>query len=93
MEYISQFLLTPTSSCALFLESSKFDIPDLKEHALEIIAQNFNDIVSQSSQKKYLLRLSFEYFKELVSRDDLWTDSEDKILDLVIDYMKQREGL
>jgi hypothetical protein len=28
-----------------------------------------------------------------VSRNDLWIDSEDKILDLVIDYMKQREGL
>lgn len=38
LEYISQYLLTPTNSCALFLESSKFDIPDLKAHALDIIA-------------------------------------------------------
>ena len=93
LEYISQYLLTPTSSCALYLESSKFNIPDLKTHALEIIAQNFNDILGQNKQKRYLLRLSYDYFKELVSRDDLWIDSEDKILDLVIDYMKEREVL
>lgn len=93
LEYISQYLLTPTSSCALFLESSKFDIPDLMQHALEIISQNFSQVLDQNSQKRYLLRLSYDYFKELVSRDDLWIDSEDKILDLVIDYMKEREGL
>lgn len=93
LEYISQYLLTPTSSCAIFLESSKFDIPDLKKHALEIISQNFNDVIGQVNQKKYLLRLSYDYFKELVSKNDLWIDSEDKILDLVLDYIKEREEL
>lgn len=93
LEYISQYLLTPTSSCALYLESSKFDIPGLKAHALEIITNNFNDLLNSDRQKKYLLRLSYDYFKELISRDDLWIDSEDKILDLVIDYMKEREVL
>lgn len=93
LEYINQYLLTPTSSCAIYLESSKFAIPELRDHALEIISQNFGKIYIDEQQKKYLLRLNFEYFKNLISRNDLWVDSEDKILDLVIAYMKEREPL
>ena len=57
-------------------------------------------VVSALFYKKYSGKIDlytdntgYEYFKELISRDDLWIDSEDKILDLVIDYMKEREGL
>lgn len=92
LDYINENLMNKDNAAQFYLEASKFDNEDWRQRALNLIAENFDEINKNEKDVEKIMELPFESFQSLVTRDDLYIEKEDLILKMVIRYVKERES-
>jgi hypothetical protein len=92
LEYINQNLMNSQSASQFYLEATKFGNKGWEVKALDILAQSLDEIIDKEKDYEKILDLPFESFTRFLKRDDLYIASEDPLFDMVLRYIKEREG-
>lgn len=90
-DYIGANVMTPTNLSSILIDATKQEVPDIIEKCYSYMLQDFGAVVQNIEQRDSLLKLPFDKFLSLVSRDDMVLDTEDTVFDLVIKYIAFRE--
>lgn len=91
LDYINENLMNRDNAAQFYLEASKFGNEEWRVKALDLIAQNFDEIIKNNKDYEKILDLPFGSFKSLIAREDLYIEKEDPLLKMVIRYIKERE--
>lgn len=90
-DYIAHKVMDQSTLTSVLVEATKQEMPDIIEKCYSVMLQDFCSVLKNNEQRDNLLKLPFDKFLALVSRDDMVVDSEDTVFDLVIKYITFRE--
>jgi len=93
LEYMLDQVLAPENCTSYLIDAIKLDDPELMKRSLDLVVHSFTKIISDENQHSHLLKLPFEVIKDILGNDDLQIEDENKLVTLVADYIKTREGL
>lgn len=93
-EFIEQRNFIEDNYITCLYESIKFEQEEWVFKLIQLIATCFNTFIGeQGNSRERIVGLPFDHIKALLNRDDLQVENEDMVFNLVVDYLKFREGL